>query len=162
MNDIANNKLQEVNKIIQDYITKVGINITPSNDNISHYFNMSAEQLRKMTSEECEIAAMLLNQKSTQIQFEINHHNRIQNWANELINSNVADKLKRFGDQYTKYDAKRIMAIQETEYTQKLYQLVRTSQSYLDALEYIPMSIKNHSDLFVNLAKSKRRTSYES
>jgi hypothetical protein len=157
MNDIADNKLQEVNKIIQDYITKVGINIVSSDDNISHYFNMTSTQLRKMTSEECEIAAMLLNQKSTQIQMEINYHNRIRNWANENINSHVVDKLKRFGDQYTKYEAKRMMAIQETDYTKKLHQIVRTSQAYLDALEYIPMSIKNHADLFINLAKSKRR-----
>lgn len=154
--DIADKKLVEVNTIIDTYVKKLGIDIKPNSDDISLYFNLSAEQIRKMSAEECEIAAALLHQKATQIQVEINYHTRIKNWANENINAFIAEKISRDSNQFIKYEAKRIAAIQQNEYTQKLYTILRTSNVYLDALEYFPISFKSHADLFLSLSKSKR------
>lgn len=153
--DVANKRLEEVNIIINDYVKKLGIDIQPSSYDISHYFSMNADQIRSITAEECDIAVILLNQKATQIQVEINHHNRIKNWAEENINAFISSKLSH--DQFIKYEAKRIIAIQQNDYTNKLHMISRTAQSYLDALEYLPMSIKNHADFFLTLSKTKRQ-----
>lgn len=153
--NIADKRLEEVNVIINDYVKKLGVNIQASSDDISHYFSMSADQIRSITAEECDIAVILLNQKATQIQVEINHHNRIKNWAEENINAFISNKLSH--DQFIKYEAKRIVAIQQNDYTNKLHLISRTAKSYLDALEYLPMSIKNHADFFLSLSKSKRQ-----
>lgn len=154
--NIADKRLEEANIILDKYINGFGINIQANNDDISFYFNLSADQLRQMSAEECDIAAMLLSQKSTQIQAEINKHNRTKNWANENINAFIANKIANDTNQFVKYEAKRIALIQQNEYTNKLYQILRTASMHLDALEYLPISIKNHADLFISLAKSKR------
>ena len=152
--NIADKRLEEVNTIINDYVKKLGVNIQASSDDISHYFSMTSDQIRAITAEECDIAVILLNQKSTQLQVELNHHNRIKNWAEENINAFISNKLSHY--QFVKYEAKRIAAIQQNEYTNKLHMISRTAQSYLDALEYLPMSIKNHADFFLTLSKTKR------
>jgi uncharacterized Rossmann fold enzyme len=46
--NIADKKLEEANRLIEEYVKKLGINIVATNDDISNYFNMSAEQLRRM------------------------------------------------------------------------------------------------------------------
>lgn len=154
--NIADTRLEEVNNILDKYVKSVGIDIQASSDNISIYFNLSSDQIKSMTAEECDEAAVLLSQKSAQIQVEINRHTRIKNWANENINAFIANQIINSTDKFTKYEMKRISVIQQNEYTNKLYGILRTSQAYLDALEYLPINLKYHSDLFSSLARSKR------
>lgn len=154
-------QLDKINEILDGYVTGIGINIKVSDEDISSYFNYTERELRAKDSEDCDTIAGLLLQKSTQIQVELNRHIRTKNWANEAIKAFIADKLSSY-DKYMPYDVRKDLATQSNEYSYKLAQLIRTTQVYIDTLQFLPASLKNQADFFTNLARSKRRNEYES
>ena len=152
--------IDKINNMLNDYINQIGVNLVIDDYDISPYFNYSTVELRALDAEDCSVAAGVLLQKSAKLQMEMNKHIRTQNWAIESIKSYIADKLSQF-NKFMPYDVRKDLAIQNNEYTQKLSQLIRTTQTYIDTLQYLPTSIKNQADFFTNLARSKRASSYE-
>ena len=163
MENIQLDQLDKINKILQQYVEGIGINLVVDGSDISSYFNYSSDQLKVLDADDCDIAAGMLLQKSTKLQIELNKHIRTKNWANESIKAFLsADKLSNaIFDKYIPYNIRRELAAQNHDHTRKLFQLIRTTQLYIDTLQYIPTSLKNQADFFTNLAKSKRRSTYE-
>jgi hypothetical protein len=163
MENIQLDQLDKINEILQKYVEGIGINLIVDNSDISSYFNYSSDQIRSLDAEDCDMAAGILLQKSIKLQLELNKHIRTKNWANESIKAFLsADKLSNaIFDKYIPYDIRRELAAQNHDHTRKLFQLIRTTQLYIDTLQYIPTSLKNQADFFTNLAKSKRRSTYE-
>jgi hypothetical protein len=154
--NLVGKKLEQIDEILTSYLKSYGIDIHANDNSITQYIEMSKESIAKLSQEECYEIALLFLQKSTQIQMEINKHTRTYNWANENIKAFIADKIGKYGGQYTPAEMKKTMAIQDNDYTKKLYQVARTTKNYLDTLEYLPMCLKNHADFFNNLARSKK------
>jgi hypothetical protein len=149
-------QLDKVNEILQSYVEKIGVDLKITNADISEHFNYTQAELRALDQEECYMIAGLLTQKAALLQTEINRHTRIKNWANDSIEKYIVDKLFTY-DKFIPYDVRKTSEIQKNEYTQKLSQLIRTTQLHIDTLQYIPTSLKTQADFFINLAKSKRK-----
>lgn len=152
-------QITKINEILQKYAEGFGIHISVTSSDISPYFNYTSDQLKNLDEEECLIVAGLCLQKAAQIQVEINKHTRTKNWAEESMKHIIAPYIGQY-DQFTAYELKKTLAVQKNGYAQKLSQLIRATQVYIDTLQFIPSLLKNQSDFFTNLARAKKK--YES
>jgi len=155
MSDVED-RVNRVESLLNDYEKSIGL-VLEGTDEASKYLNLTEDQLRKMSAEECGSGAYMLGRTSTFIQREINHHQRRMNWANSSIDHIVVPVLSQYGGQYTSAPHKRIMAIQENPLCTSLQQLVVQAQLRIDTLAYIVMSVNNMSNHLSELGKSKRR-----
>lgn len=151
----AEQNIALVEQNIREYLNKIKLGQLESSDEIQKYLSMNQEQLRRLSIEECNEIAFLLNKEALFIQKERNILNGKISWGNSTIDWIIVSRLSNY-DKYIPYDAKRILAIKDDEYIKKLYGIVVQSQQYIESTTFITNQLKNLADNLVDLARSKR------
>jgi len=148
-------RLAEVENILKEYESSLGLKIADQED-YSRYLNLKQSQLKKMSPEECGEVAFMMAQQSLYIQQEINKHTQRMNWANTNIEIMIAKSLDNYGTKYTPYEIRKTLAINDNEYTAKLYEIFVRAKQFLDKLSYIPTKIGYLSKTLLELQQTKR------
>ena len=113
---------------------------------------MPRQQMEKITVEECAEAALLLGGFSFYLQRSYNREIARVNWAT----SNLKKMISGREDQYRgSWDSQYCQAIKEDGYATKLDSIKTYAQQRADRLTYLATSVKNLSDLYINLQRSK-------
>jgi predicted class III extradiol MEMO1 family dioxygenase len=152
----VDDKLQEAEAVLLDYEKSLGIVPTTVMEETSSVINLRAEQIRKLSAEECGEHAFILSQQSLFIQHQINKHNQRINWASSNIDAIISGRLDNYGSQYTPFADRKIMAILDNEYTKKLHEIKTKSQQVIHRLEYIPARINYMCKTLLELQQTKR------
>jgi len=133
-----------------------------SDTDIEQYCNLSYEQLRAFTPEECAEIAYLLHCYTYYIQFSFNKLSAKANWLRTVINRAIAGTINSCGDTYSKQDERRELAIKQNSYANKMNDLLIEIQAKIDTLNFISNNIRNITETFSNLQKMKVNRKYVS
>jgi hypothetical protein len=152
----AKERLATVDKVLDEYESGMGLSLySPDFHHDSaaqHYMGMSRQQMEKVTVEECAEAALLLGGLSFHLQRSFNRELARVNWAASSIKSLISGRESQYSGSW---DSQYNQAVKEDEYTLKLNQIKIYAQQRADRLTYLANSVKNLSDLFVNLQRAK-------
>jgi hypothetical protein len=158
-NSTMNTKEQvnEWDKVLDEYEQGIGISKYISNtlpeDELNVYFQMSRDQIEKLTPDDCGQIAYRLGQFALHIQRSINRELARMNWAEESIKEVIADEVnayKGYG-----YIEKSIQAIKHNERASALNKIKKYAKQRSDRLQYIANSIKNLSDIMLSISRTK-------
>lgn len=121
---------------------------------ISKYFNMSIEQLNKLSGMECAEAAYMLAQYSYYMQRLYNRESAKNKWAHSQMARMVCDKMDSY-DTYMKYEHKIELIAKENTAVQRLQSIILYSSQIMERLNFLSTSIKNMCEIMSNIQKAK-------
>jgi hypothetical protein len=151
----AKERLDQVEAVLDEYEGKLGIGGYSEDfhdQSVKKYMSMSRQQMEKITVEECAEAALLLGGFSFYLQRSYNREVARVNWAT----SNLKKMISGREDQYRgSWDSQYYQAVKEDGYATKLDNIKTYAQQRADRLTYLATSVKNLSDLYINLQRSK-------
>ena len=148
-------RITEVEALLLEYQRSLGLVPSIHNADIGKYLNMSVEQIRKMSPEQCAEASFALAQQALYVQQEINKHNQRINWAKTNINVIVTGTIDQYGGKFTPFESRKVLAIKDNDYASKLQELVVKAQQMVDTLAYIPAKIKFVADMLSEYKRTK-------
>lgn len=150
-------KVKEWDDILDEYEKGLGLPTYQgnqfSNEELEHYFSMDRKVIEKMTPQDCGEIAYRLGQFSFHVQRSINRELARLNWAESNIKEVIADEIntyKGYG-----YAEKSMQAIKHNDSASALNKIKKYAQMRSDRLQYVANSIKNLSDILLNIQRSK-------
>ena len=157
MNKTAKEELEQWDSLLDEYEKSSGLGtyssgILPESE-LQEYLTMNRDVLEKLTPEDCWQISYRLAQFSFHIQRTANRENARYNWAEETIKEVIADELnsyKGYG-----YLEKSIQAIKHNDRANVLNRIKKYAKQRADRLQYLSNSIKNLSDIIVNIVRIK-------
>ena len=106
----------------------------------------------KVSPEQCGEAALLISSLAFHIQRSYNREVARINWADRVLKSTIAGKEQSYRGSW---ESQFNQAIKEDGYTTKIADIKRYAQQRADRLTYLSSSMKNMSDVFLNVQRSK-------
>jgi hypothetical protein len=150
-------KVKEWDEVLDEYEKGMGLPVYQgtqfSNDELEHYFSMDRKVLEKMTPQDCGEIAYRLGQFSFHVQRSINRELARLNWAEENIKEVIADEINNYKGYG--YIEKSMQAIKHNDNASALNKIKKYARMRSDRLQYIANSIKNLSDILLNIQRSK-------
>lgn len=153
--DLAKQQLEQVDRVLDEYESSLGLSVFESefhDQGAKKYMGLSRTQMEKLTPEECSQAALLLASLSFHIQRSYNREVARVNWATQVLKSTVAGREQAYRGSW---DSQFSQAVKEDGYASKILSIQRYAQQRADRITYLSTSIKNMSDLFVNVQRAK-------
>ncbi len=153
--DRAKERLEVVDKVLDEYEESLGLPAYSAGfheSSMREYMKMSREQMEKLTVEECAEAALLLGGFSFYLQRSYNRELSRVNWCTSSIKTMISG---REGQYSGSWDSQYQQAVREDGYASKMNRIKVYAQQRADRLTYLANSVRNLSDLFVNLQKAK-------
>ena len=144
-----------LNKKLDEYEVSLGLPLYiegEDHNEAKKLLNYNRNQMEQMSIEDCAQAALLLGGLSFYIQRAINRETAVINWADSTLKGLLSGKEVQFKGSW---ESQFNQAIKNDDYTNKLHKLRIYAQNRHDRLIYLASSIKNMSDLFVNLQRAK-------
>ena len=150
--------LEKLETALESYEKSIGLSKFTETD-VTKYMNLNADDLRKMSPEECTEGAYLLNQEALYVQHEINKYKAQMDWANSRINraisKDVAQQGSGNGKDYTPFEYKRINAIKTNSAAQPLQEIVDKAERIIARLSYIPNHLSKLASVLLDYRHNK-------
>ena len=151
----ASEQLKKLDSILDDYERSLGISEFSDqfhDDSAKKYMSLSRPQIEKMTPSECAEAALLLGALSFHMQRAYNREVARVNWAKQTLRSTVSGREQSYRGSW---ESQFNQAANEDSYTRKILAIQKYAQQRVDRLTYLASSIKNISDIFLAVQRSK-------
>lgn len=148
----AEQKLAELEKVLDSYENDLGLKIAASPD-VEKYLNISQDELKCLSPEECGEAAFLLAQEALFIQKEINKHKTRLDWAKFHIDRVIAPLIGQY-DKFT--PNKKELAIKNDAYASKLNVLLARATHCINRLSYLPGQMRFMAETLIEYQRTKR------
>ena len=151
----AKERLDQVEAVLDEYEGKLGIGNYSEDfhdQSVKKYMSMPRQQMEKITVEECAEAALLLGGFSFYLQRSYNREVARVNWATSNLKKMISGREQQYSGSW---DSQYYQAVKEDGYATKLDNIKTYAQQRADRLTYLATSVKNLSDLYINLQRSK-------
>lgn len=149
-------RMHKIDAVLDEYESSTGIgkyhDAFPESESAERYLSMSRDAVEKMDIEECAAAAYILGSLSFHVQRTINREVSRVNWAKSNIKEIICSKSSSYTGAWSNQD---MQATLDNDISRKLHEIEKYAQSRIDRLTYLSNSIKNMSDLFINLQRAK-------
>ncbi len=148
-------RLGKLDEILDQYESNLGLSAYSNNfhDNSVHeLMSMPRQQMEKLTVDQCAEAALALGGFSFYLQRSYNREIARVNWAEGAIRNVISGRESQYRGSW---DSQYYQAANEDGYTKKLLAIKKYAQQRADRLTYLASSVKNLSDLYVNLQRAK-------
>lgn len=150
-------KVKEWDDVLDEYEKGIGLPSYQgnqfSNEELEHYFSMDRKVLETMTPQDCGEISYRLGQFSFHVQRSINRELARCNWADENIKEVIADEINNYKGYG--YIEKSMQAIKHNDSASALNKIKKYAKMRADRLQYIANSIKNLSDILLNIQRNK-------
>jgi len=149
-------RMDRIDSILDEYEGSIGLDKYdehfPNSNTAYAYMNMSRDQIEKMDIEGCAEAAYILGSLSFHIQRSVNRETARLNWAKTTIKEIICKKSGQYAGTWGNQD---MQATLDNDASRKLHDIQKYCQQRIDRLTYLSSSIRNMSDLFINLQRAK-------
>jgi len=149
----AEETIVKLEAMIQKYYT--GLALTFEKPDVQKYLSAGEDFIRKLTPEDCAIAAITLTQYAMFVQKHYNNELAVVNWATQRIRSQIAPNVNQYNAPNA--EERRAMAIMGDEYAKKLDQLRSLAQIRVDSLTNTCYQINDMARRFDSAGMSKRK-----
>lgn len=150
-------ELENWDKVLDEYEKSIGLGIYSGNNmpesELQEYLSMDRNSLEKLTIEDCWQISYRLGQFSFHVQRTANRENARFNWAEETIKEVIADEINNYKGYG--YLEKSTQAIKHNDRASSLNKIKKYAKQRCDRLQYLSSSIKNLSDIIINITKVK-------
>ncbi len=150
-------KVKEWDEILDSYENSIGFpkynECLINEKELNEYFSMDRNVIEKLSPEDTAQISYRLSQFAFHIQRTLNREIARHNWAEETIKETIADELnsyKGYG-----YVEKYYQAIKHNEKAFRLNMIKKYATQRLDRLTYLSSSLKNLSDILINIQRAK-------
>lgn len=151
----ASDQLNKLDHVLDEYERSLGMSEFSDefhDDSAKKYMTLSRSQIEKLTPAECAEAALLLGSLSFHMQRAYNREVARVNWAKQTLRSTVAGREQSYRGSW---ESQFNQAVGEDGYTRKVMQIQKYAQQRADRLTYLASSIKNISDIFLAVQRTK-------
>ncbi len=155
-NGTISEQVEAFKKVLNDYIGAIKLKVDLPD--LERYMELTADELRSITAEDCQVGSYTLLRYSLFIQKEFNRHQNLQNWAEHNLDLMLAKESDNYGDKYTKWDAKRAMLENENNAAKELANIIKHARSRCTELTFITNQINLMAKTLDNLQYSKRKS----
>lgn len=148
---------EKFDSLLDSYENSIGLSSIPKDLEFTcmKYLYLSQDELKKMSSEDCAEACVLLNSFSFHLSRMLNKEKAKLRWCNEKILKAISSKLTDY--RYFSPDERMALSVKDDDYAQKVKMLAVKIQARIDRTEYLPIRIEKVSDTFSNLSYNKRK-----
>lgn len=150
-------QVNEWDKVLDDYEKSIGLGSYKQDafpeDELNKYFQMSRDELEKITPEMCGEISYRLAQFAFHVQRSINREIARLNWADETIKETIADEINNYKGYG--YIEKSLQAIKHNDKALSLNKIKKYAKQRSDRLQYLANSIKHLSDIILSIQKTK-------
>lgn len=129
---------------------------------IEKALNLTEEDLKVMSDEDCAISAHTLSQYSLYLQKDINRNTTRANWARDNLNTLLAKSKDQYGDKWTKHEMKLAALCKGDSEAIALHDVLKHAEARITSLNNITMHISLICNTLLGLKSSKRRQQYDS
>lgn len=153
--DFAKEQLAKIDTVLDEYETSLGLpkfNVDFHDSSAKQYLQLSRDQIEKLTPEQCSEAALLLASLSFHLQRSYNREVARINWADRTLKTCIAGREQSYKGSW---ESQFNQAVKEDTYTSKISDIKRYAQQRADRTNYLSSSIKNISDIFLNVQRAK-------
>lgn len=157
MHKTAKEDLEKWDNILDDYENSLGFSrYRPdmlSEAELNEYLLMNRDSIEKLSPEDCAQISYRLSQFSFHIQRTLNREIARYNWADETIKEVIADEINNYKGYG--YVEKFYQAVKHNDRAISLNSIRKYAKQRMDRLSYIANTIKNLSDILLNIQKTK-------
>ena len=158
MNKTTKEQVEEWDKVLDEYEKSIGLGSYLSNtqfdeEELNNYFTMSRDYIEKITPEDCAQIAYRLAQYGFFLQRTLNREIARHNWAEETTKETIADEINNYKGYG--FVEKSLQAIKHNDKAQALNKIKKYAKQRMDRLSYLANNIKNLSDVFLAVQKTK-------
>ena len=151
----AKDRLSKLDSVLDEYESSLGIPAFVNDfhdESAKKYLQLSRDQIEKFTPEQCAEAALLLASLSFHLQRSYNREVARVNWADQVLKTIVSGREQQYRGSW---DSQFYQAVKEDGYATKVADIKKYAQQRADRLTYLASSIKNISDIFLSVQRSK-------
>ena len=151
----ASDQLKKLDCVLDEYEHSLGVpnfNDEFHEDSAKKYMSLSRDQIEKLTPSECAEAALLLGSLSFHMQRAYNREVARVNWAKQTLRSTVSGREQSYKGSW---ESQFNQAVREDGYACKVLAIQKYAQQRADRLTYLASSIKNISDIFLAVQRTK-------
>lgn len=151
----AKDRLNKLDSVLDEYESSLGIPAFVNDfhdESVKKYLQLSRDQIEKFTPEQCAEAALLLASLSFHLQRSYNREVARVNWADQVLKTIVSGREQQYRGSW---DSQFYQAVKEDGYATKVADIKKYAQQRADRLTYLASSIKNISDIFLSVQRSK-------
>jgi len=142
-----------VDRMLEEYECSLGIKNKNPHIAAEKYFELSHEEIMKMSGEQCHEGAVILAQFSFFLQRSINVELGRVNWCNNLIDRTICQAMKSYNSPTAM--ERKMLAIRENDFALSLEKLKNAAQSKSDRLNYLSSKVDGLSLRFADLGQAK-------
>ena len=153
----AEERLKWLNDQLDKFEQSIGLPVyVSSNEDYRKYMNLSNNELRALTSEECREGAYLLSDYSYHVNKQMNRENSRAGWCEREIWRTIAPHLDQYKtSKYQSNDELKYLAMLDNEYADKLHRLQTGCLARAEQLKNISHQIDKIADRLSSLAYCK-------
>lgn len=149
---------ERFNKFVEDienWIQGVGRLKIERNEEVEKYLNLDIAQLKRLSSEECNIGAYCLTAYAEYLQNVLAKEKMALEWADDGIWYIISDKLNNYGGQYAKWQEKYYSAIKENPIAKEMTRVKINAQARITSVEHSIENTKKLSEILLNLSRRR-------
>lgn len=157
MHKTSKEEIEKWDLVLDEYESSISLpryvtNALPQEE-LNEYLIMSRNTLESLSPEDCAQISYRLGQYSFHIQRSLNRELARLNWADEHIKEVISDEVNNYKGYG--YLEKYYQAVKHNEKADSLQKIKKYAKQRSDRLGYIASSIKNLSDILLNIQKIK-------
>ena len=158
MSQTVKERMEIVDQALDDYEKKCGlpaIQIPCDEEELQGYFNMSRDEIEKLSGEDCSQIAYRLSLVSFHLQRCINREEARISWAKSILDGVLAKESGNY-DKYMKYDVRFALIKESNSYAKSLGKIMSYAQQRVGRLTFLATSVRNLSEVMLANQRSKR------
>ncbi len=147
------NDLEIIDRWLDEYERNIGLpDISNYTDTAQEYFNLTRNQLEKLSIEDCAHGAYILNNLALHIQRNINRENARSNWAKQRLKVYAADKVSQYRGSW---EQQELQALKASSFGNKLLDLLTDITLRIDRLTFVSTNVRQLAESLTNIQRAK-------
>lgn len=154
---MENNPIDSFFNKIESWNNENKLNLSNENfDNVEEILALTPNELSDLSAEELMGNAFYLYRYAEHVQSIYNKEKTIIDFAEDSIWFIISPHINNYGDQFTKWQAKYVMAVKESALASKLNQLKNNAHARINMIEKRSDHIKKMADIMIDIAKRRK------
>lgn len=157
----VNERLKQSEEVLNKYSTSMGLDAIKYNGDAELVLQLSSTDLKALTSEEALCYGYVLSNYGAFLSKELGRQNAILSWANYNLGVVIGKVYSNYGNDYVKYDVRKVLICADNEYAQSLSKIVLQATLRIEHLKGVDFQVSKMADFLKEIAKTKRYSNYE-
>lgn len=154
---IVQSRMHDFEKKLKEFLPKLHPPDIDVDQSIERLLKLSLDELNKMSVDDCYIGSYKLKQYSVYLQQKENRVKSISVWIKNSLDAIIGQNSANYGNNYTKYEEKRLYVIADNSYAKILNTLYTEYIGYENELNMLANRISELGKTLQDIGYNKRQ-----